>query len=165
MSSRKFTTREGLREAAHILAAQRGHQQWGTDHLLKVMLGRPEAWPPASSRGKRDARDALAAASGALAKRNKVSGRWGGARSPGARAGAPVFDTDPEDRRTRPRRTKLSLTDERLAGLAWRRHTATQTAPSRTPGHADVDQPGHQRVRKGRTAGDSASAETNPTTR
>jgi ATP-dependent Clp protease ATP-binding subunit ClpB len=70
---------KGFVQSAQSLALREGHQQFGTDHLLKVLLDDPEGLAARiiQSAGGRPA-DALAAADRSLAKRPKVSGQAAG---------------------------------------------------------------------------------------
>ena len=70
---------KGFVQAAQSLALREGHQQFGTDHLLKVLLDDPEGLAARiiQSAGGRPG-DALAAVERALAKRPKVSGGGAG---------------------------------------------------------------------------------------
>jgi ATP-dependent Clp protease ATP-binding subunit ClpB len=80
MNFDKYTDRaKGFVQAAQSLALREGHQQFGTDHLLKVLLDDPEGLAAGliQRAGGRPA-DALAAVERALAKRPKVSGGGAG---------------------------------------------------------------------------------------
>jgi ATP-dependent Clp protease ATP-binding subunit ClpB len=69
----------GFVQSAQSLALREGHQQFGTDHLLKVLLDDPEGLAARiiqSAGGRPD--DALAAVERSLAKRPKVSGAGAG---------------------------------------------------------------------------------------
>src|SRR5688572_3954968 len=80
MNFDKYTDRaKGFVQAAQGLALREGHQQFGTDHLLKVLLDDPEGMAAGLIKhaGGRPA-DALAAVERALAKRPKVSGGGAG---------------------------------------------------------------------------------------
>jgi ATP-dependent Clp protease ATP-binding subunit ClpB len=70
---------KGFVQAAQSLALREGHQQFGTDHLLKVLLDDPEGLAARiiQSAGGRPG-DALAAVERSLAKRPKVSGGGAG---------------------------------------------------------------------------------------
>jgi ATP-dependent Clp protease ATP-binding subunit ClpB len=69
----------GFVQAAQSLALREGHQQFGTDHLLKVLIDDPEGLAARiiQSAGGRPG-DALAAVERSLAKRPKVSGGGAG---------------------------------------------------------------------------------------
>jgi ATP-dependent Clp protease ATP-binding subunit ClpB len=80
MNFDKYTDRaKGFVQAAQSLALREGHQQFGTDHLLKVLLDDPEGLVAGliQRAGGRPA-DALAAVERTLAKRPKVSGGGAG---------------------------------------------------------------------------------------
>jgi ATP-dependent Clp protease ATP-binding subunit ClpB len=80
MDFEKFTDRaKGFIQSAQSLALREGHQQFGTDHLLKVLLEDPEGMSAGliQRAGGRPA-EALAAIEAALAKRPKVSGGGAG---------------------------------------------------------------------------------------
>ncbi|HEY7548673.1 MAG TPA: ATP-dependent chaperone ClpB [Hyphomicrobiaceae bacterium] len=70
---------KGFVQAAQSLALREGHQQFGTDHLLKVLLDDPEGLAARiiQSAGGRPG-DALAAVERSLSKRPKVSGGGAG---------------------------------------------------------------------------------------
>jgi ATP-dependent Clp protease ATP-binding subunit ClpB len=70
---------KGFVQSAQSLALREGHQQFGTDHLLKVLLDDPEglAARTIQSAGGRPG-DALAAVERALARRPRVSGGGAG---------------------------------------------------------------------------------------
>src|SRR6185295_15354844 len=80
MDFEKFTDRaKGFIQAAQNLALREGHQQFGTDHLLKVLIDDPEGMSAGliQNAGGRPA-EALAAVEAQLAKRPKVSGGGAG---------------------------------------------------------------------------------------
>ena len=80
MNFDKYTDRaRGFVQSAQSLALREGHQQFGTDHLLKVLLDDPEGLAARiiQSAGGRPG-DALAAVERSLAKRPKVSGGGAG---------------------------------------------------------------------------------------
>ncbi len=80
MNFDKYTDRaKGFVQAAQSLALRDGHQQFGTDHLLKVLLDDPEGMAAGliQRAGGRPA-DALAAVERTLGKRPKVSGGGAG---------------------------------------------------------------------------------------
>ena len=80
MDFEKFTDRaKGFIQAAQSLALREGHQQFGTDHLLKVLLDDPEGMSAGLiQRAGGQPGEALAAVEAALAKRPKVSGGGAG---------------------------------------------------------------------------------------
>ncbi len=80
MNFEKYTDRaKGFVQAAQNLALREGHQQFGTDHLLKVLLDDPEGLASGLiDRAGGQSRQALATVEQALAKRPKVSGGGAG---------------------------------------------------------------------------------------
>jgi ATP-dependent Clp protease ATP-binding subunit ClpB len=80
MDFEKFTDRaKGFIQSAQSLALREGHQQFGTDHLLKVLLDDPEGMAAGLiQRAGGRSGEALAAIEAALAKRPKVSGSGAG---------------------------------------------------------------------------------------
>ena len=80
MDFEKFTDRaKGFIQAAQSLALRDGHQQFGTDHLLKVLLDDPEGMSAGLiQRAGGQPGEALAVVEAALAKRPKVSGGGAG---------------------------------------------------------------------------------------
>jgi ATP-dependent Clp protease ATP-binding subunit ClpB len=80
MNIDKYTDRSrGFIQSAQSLAQREGHQQFSTDHLLKVLLDDPEGLAAGLiDRAGGNSRAALAAAEAALAKRPKVSGGGAG---------------------------------------------------------------------------------------
>jgi ATP-dependent Clp protease ATP-binding subunit ClpB len=80
MDFEKFTDRaKGFIQAAQSLALREGHQQFGTDHLLKVLIDDPEGMSAGlMQRAGGQPAEALAAVEAQLAKRPKVSGGGAG---------------------------------------------------------------------------------------
>ncbi len=80
MNFEKYTDRaKGFVQAAQNLALREGHQQFGTDHLLKVLLDDPEGLAAGLiDRAGGQSRQALATVEQGLAKRPKVSGGGAG---------------------------------------------------------------------------------------
>jgi ATP-dependent Clp protease ATP-binding subunit ClpB len=80
MDFEKYTDRSrGFVQSAQSLAAREGHQQFATEHLLKVLLDDPEGLAAGLiDRSGGNSRQALAAVEAALAKRPKVSGGGAG---------------------------------------------------------------------------------------
>ncbi|HUZ31617.1 MAG TPA: ATP-dependent chaperone ClpB [Xanthobacteraceae bacterium] len=80
MDFEKYTDRSrGFIQSAQSLAAREGHQQFATEHLLKVLLDDPEGLAAGLiDRSGGNSRQALAAVEAALAKRPKVSGGGAG---------------------------------------------------------------------------------------
>ena len=80
MNFEKFTDRSrGFVQSAQSLAQREGHQQFSTEHLLKVLLDDPEGLAAGLiDRSGGNSRQALAAVEAELNKRPKVSGgrRW-----------------------------------------------------------------------------------------
>ncbi|HET9904076.1 MAG TPA: ATP-dependent chaperone ClpB [Xanthobacteraceae bacterium] len=80
MNFEKYTERaRGFVQSAQSLALREGHQQFSTEHLLKVLLDDPEGLAAGLiDRSGGRSREALAAAEAALAKLPKVSGSGAG---------------------------------------------------------------------------------------
>ncbi|HVX91608.1 MAG TPA: ATP-dependent chaperone ClpB [Xanthobacteraceae bacterium] len=80
MNFEKYTDRaRGFVQSAQSLAMREGHQQFGPDHLLKVLLDDPEGLAAGLiDRSGGRSRDALAAVEAALARRPKVEGSGAG---------------------------------------------------------------------------------------
>ena len=80
MDFEKYTDRaKGFVQSAQSLALREGHQQFGPDHLLKVLLDDPEGMAAGLiQRAGGQPREALAAVERLLAKRPKVSGGGAG---------------------------------------------------------------------------------------
>jgi ATP-dependent Clp protease ATP-binding subunit ClpB len=76
----KYTDRaRGFIQSAQSLAIREGHQQFGTEHLLKVLLDDPEGLAAGLiDRSGGRSREALAATEAALKKRPKVEGSGAG---------------------------------------------------------------------------------------
>jgi ATP-dependent Clp protease ATP-binding subunit ClpB len=157
MDFEKYTDRaKGFVQAAQSLALREGHQQFGPDHLLKVLLDDPEGMAAGliQRAGGRPA-DALAAVEQALAKRPKVSGGGAGQiyLAPDL---ARVFDTAQKvadkagDKFVTVERLLLALAMEPSSDAARILENAGVTPTSLNQTINDI--------RKGRTA-DSASAE------
>jgi len=157
MNFDKYTDRaKGLVQAAQSLALREGHQQFGTDHLLKVLVDDPEGLAARiiQHAGGRPG-DARAATERALAKRPKVSG-----------GGAGQVYVEPELARTFDTAEKLADTAGDKFVTVERLLLALAMEPSAEAGRAlnmaGVNPTTLNRaindLRKGRTA-DSASAE------
>jgi ATP-dependent Clp protease ATP-binding subunit ClpB len=146
----------GFVQAAQSLAVREGHQQFGTDHLLKVLIDDPEGLAARiiQSAGGRPG-DALAAVERTLAKRPKVSG--GGA---GQVYLAPELARafDQAEKLAQKAGDKFVSVERLLLALA----TEPSTDAGRALNEAGVNPTSLTRaiddLRKGRTA-DSASAE------
>src|SRR6516164_5824221 len=80
MNFDKYTDRaRGFVQSAQSLALREGHQQFGPEHLLKVLLDDPEGLAAGLiDRSGGRSREALAAVDAALAKRPKVEGGGAG---------------------------------------------------------------------------------------
>src|SRR5215813_13000111 len=80
MNLEKYTDRaRGFIQSAQSLALREGHQQFGTEHILKVLLDDPEGLAAGLiDRSGGRSRDALAATEMALSKLPKVSGGGSG---------------------------------------------------------------------------------------
>jgi ATP-dependent Clp protease ATP-binding subunit ClpB len=157
MDFEKFTDRaKGFIQAAQSLALREGHQQFGTDHLLKVLIDDPEGMSAGLiERAGGQPTEALAATEAQLAKRPKVSG-GGAGQVYLAPELARVFDAAQKiadkagDKFVTVERLLLALAME-AASDAGRALKAAGVTP--TSLNAAIND-----IRKGRTA-DSASAE------
>src|ERR1700693_2409037 len=80
MNFEKYTDRaRGFVQSAQSLALREGHQQFGPEHLLKVLLDDPEGLAAGLiDRSGGRSREALAAVEASLAKLLKVSGAGAG---------------------------------------------------------------------------------------
>ena len=80
MDFEKFTDRaRGFVQSAQSLALREGHQQFSTEHLLKVLLDDPEGLAAGLiDRSGGNSRQALRDVEASLAKRPKVSGAGAG---------------------------------------------------------------------------------------
>src|SRR6476660_921704 len=80
MDFEKFTDRaRGFVQSAQSLALREGHQQFSTEHLLKVLLDDPEGLAAGLiDRSGGQSRQALQAVEASLAKRPKISGAGAG---------------------------------------------------------------------------------------
>ncbi|MGB6535417.1 MAG: ATP-dependent chaperone ClpB [Xanthobacteraceae bacterium] len=80
MNFDKYTERSrGFVQSAQALAQREGHQQFGPEHLLKVLLDDPEGLAAGLiDRSGGNSRQALTAVEAALAKRPKISGTGAG---------------------------------------------------------------------------------------
>src|SRR3972149_11420465 len=80
MKFEKYTERaQGFVQSAQSLAQREGHQQFSTEHLLKVLLDDPEGLAAGLiDRAGGRSREALAAVEAALKKRPKVEGGGAG---------------------------------------------------------------------------------------
>src|SRR3972149_846411 len=80
MKFEKYTERaQGFVQSAQSLAQREGHQQFSTEHLLKVLLDDPEGLAAGLiDRAGGKSRDALSEVEAALKKRPKVEGSGAG---------------------------------------------------------------------------------------
>src|SRR5665213_4575699 len=80
MNFDKYTDRaRGFVQSAQSMALREGHQQFGSEHLLKVLLDDPEGLAAGLiDRSGGNSRQALAALEAALARIPKVSGAGAG---------------------------------------------------------------------------------------
>ncbi len=157
MDFEKYTDRSrGFIQSAQSLAQREGHQQFATEHLLKVLLDDPEGLAAGLlDRAGGNSRAALAAIEAALAKRPKISGGGAGQiyLDP---ALARVFDTAEKmgekagDSFVTVERLLLALATEKSSDAGKILATAGVTPQNL---NAAIEA-----LRKGRTA-DSASAE------
>ena len=128
MNFDKYTDRaKGFVQAAQSLALREDHQQFGTDHLLKVLLDDPEGLAAGliQRAGGRPA-DALAAVERTLAKRPKVSG-GGAGQVYLAPELARVFDSS--EKIADKAGDKFVTVERLLLALAWSRRVM-RAAPS-----------------------------------
>jgi ATP-dependent Clp protease ATP-binding subunit ClpB len=157
MDFEKYTDRaRGFVQSAQSLALREGHQQFATEHLLKVLLDDPEGLAAGLiDRSGGRSREALAAVEAALAKRPKVSG-----------GGAGQVYLDPALARVFDQAQKIAekagdsfVTVERLLlALALEKDSEAGKALARAGVTAQNLNAAIEALRKGRTA-DSASAE------
>jgi ATP-dependent Clp protease ATP-binding subunit ClpB len=156
MDFEKFTDRaKGFVQAAQSLALREGHQQFGPDHLLKVLLDDPEGMSAGliQRAGGRPG-DALAAVERALAKRPKVSG-GGAGQIYLAPELARVFDT--AQKIADKAGDKFVTVERLLLALAMEQSDAARVLKDAGVNPTTLNQAINE-IRKGRTA-DSASAE------
>ena len=156
MDFEKFTDRaKGFVQAAQSLALREGHQQFGPDHLLKVLLDDPEGMSAGliERAGGRPG-DALAAVERALAKRPKVSG-GGAGQIYLAPELARVFDT--AQKIADKAGDKFVTVERLLLALAMEQSDAARVLKDAGVNPTTLNQAINE-IRKGRTA-DSASAE------
>jgi ATP-dependent Clp protease ATP-binding subunit ClpB len=157
MNFEKYTDRaQGFVQAAQSMALREGHQQFGSDHLLKVLLDDPEGLAAGLiQRAGGRSRDALSAVERDLAKRPKVSG-GGAGQVYLAPELARVFDT--AEKIADKAGDKFVTVERLLLALA----VESSSDASRALKDAGVDAAGLNQavndIRKGRTA-DSRTAE------
>ena len=158
MDFEKYTDRaKGFVQAAQSLALREGHQQFGPDHLLKVLLDDPEGMAAGLiQRAGGRPRRALTAVEPALAKRPKVSGGGAGQLYLAPEL-ARVFDT--AEKIADKAGDKFVTVERLLLALALEKATDAGRRSSRTPASRPTTlNTAINDIRKGRTA-DSASAE------
>jgi ATP-dependent Clp protease ATP-binding subunit ClpB len=156
MDFEKFTDRaKGFVQAAQSLALREGHQQFGPEHLLKVLLDDPEGMAAnLIQRAGGQPADALRAVELALAKRPKVSGGGAGQiyLAPGL---ARVFDN--AQKIADKAGDKFVTVERLLLALAMEQSDADRVLKDAGVNPTTLNQAIND-IRKGRTA-DSASAE------
>ncbi|HVG82253.1 MAG TPA: Clp protease N-terminal domain-containing protein, partial [Methylomirabilota bacterium] len=156
MDFEKYTDRaKGFVQAAQSLALREGHQQFGPDHLLKVLLDDPEGMAAGliQRAGGRPG-DALAAVERGLAKRPKVSGSGAGQVYLAPEL-ARVFDT--AEKIADKAGDKFVTVERLLLALATEGSDANSALKDAGVNPTTLNQAIND-IRKGRTA-DSASAE------
>ena len=157
MDFEKYTDRaKGFVQAAQSLALREGHQQFGPDHLLKVLLDDPEGLAAGLIRraGGRPG-DALAAIERVLAKRPKVSGSGAGQLHLAPEL-ARVFDT--AEKIAGKAGDKFVTAERLLLALAMEPSSETNRVLKDAGVTPTALNGAINDIRKGRTA-DSASAE------
>src|ERR1700683_944131 len=157
MNFEKYTDRaRGFVQSAQSLAQREGHQQFSTEHLLKVLLDDPEGLAAGLiDRSGGRSREALAAVEAALAKRPKVEGSGAGQlyMEP---ALARVFETA---EKVADKAGDSFVTVERLLlALALEKDSEAGKILSRAGVTPQSLNAAIEQIRQGRTA-DSASAE------
>jgi ATP-dependent Clp protease ATP-binding subunit ClpB len=156
MDFEKYTDRaKGFVQSAQSLALREGHQQFGPDHLLKVLLDDPEGMSAGliQRAGGRPG-DALAAIERVLAKRPKVSGGGAGQLYLAPEL-ARVFDT--AQKIADKAGDKFVTVERLLLALAMEPSEANSALKNAGANPTTLNQAIND-IRKGRTA-DSASAE------
>jgi ATP-dependent Clp protease ATP-binding subunit ClpB len=157
MDFEKYTDRaKGFVQAAQSLALREGHQQFGTDHLLKVLLDDPEGLVAGLiKRAGGRPEDALSAVERVLAKRPKVSGGGAGQvyLAPDL---ARVFDS--ADRIAAKAGDKFVTVERLLLALSMEAASEAGSALNAAGVNPTTLNQAINDLRKGRTA-DSASAE------
>jgi ATP-dependent Clp protease ATP-binding subunit ClpB len=157
MNFDKYTDRaKGFVQAAQNLALRDGHQQFGTDHLLKVLLDDPEGMAAGLiKRASGRPADALAAVERSLARRPKVSG-GGAGQVYLAPELARVFDT--AEKIADKAGDKFVTVERLLLALAMEPSADAGRALNEAGINPTTLNQAINDIRKGRTA-DSASAE------
>src|SRR5262245_2726052 len=157
MDFEKYTDRaRGIVQSAQSLALREGHQQFSTEHLLKVLLDDPEGLASGLiDRAGGNSREALKACEEALKKRPKVSG--GGAGQLHLEPGlARAFDA--AEKAAQKAGDGYVTVERLLLGLTLEKDTEAGKILAKagvTPQNLNA---AIEALRKGRTA-DSASAE------
>ena len=156
MDFEKYTDRaKGFVQSAQSLALREGHQQFGPDHLLKVLLDDPEGMAAGLiQRAGGQPGDALRAIELVLAKRPKVSG-GGAGQIYLAPELARVFDT--AQKIADKAGDKFVTVERLLLALAMETSDAARVLKDAGVSPTTLNQAIND-IRKGRTA-DSASAE------
>ncbi|MEX0591123.1 MAG: Clp protease N-terminal domain-containing protein, partial [Xanthobacteraceae bacterium] len=157
MNFEKYTERaRGFVQSAQSLASREGHQQFATEHLLKVLLDDPEGLAGGLiDRSGGNSRAALKAVEAALAKMSKVEGSGAGQLYL-APALARVFDT--AEKAAEKAGDSFVTVERLLLALAVEKESEAGKILARggvTPQKLNA---AVEDLRKGRTA-DSASAE------
>src|SRR5262245_52274234 len=157
MNFDKYTDRaKGLVQAAQSLALREGHQQFGTDHLLKVLIDDSEGLAARIvQRAGGRPEDARAAIERALAKRPRVSG-GGAGQVYLAPELARAFDT--AEKLADKAGDKFVTVERLLLALAMEPSTEAGRALNEAGVNPTTRNRAVNDLRKGRTA-DSASAE------
>jgi ATP-dependent Clp protease ATP-binding subunit ClpB len=157
MNFEKYTDRaRGFIQSAQSLALREGHQQFGPEHLLKVLLDDPEGLAAGLiDRSGGRSREALAGVEAALAKRPKVQGNGAGQLylEP---ALARVFET--AEKAAEKSRDAFVTVERLLLALAIEKDSEAGKILSRAGVTPQTLNAAVEALRKGRTA-DSASAE------
>ena len=157
MKFEKYTERaQGFVQSAQSLAQREGHQQFSTEHLLKVLLDDPEGLAAGLiDRAGGKSRDALSEVEAALKKRPKVEGSGAGQvyLEP---ALARVFET--AEKAAEKAGDSYVTVERLLLALAIEKDSEAGKILSRAGATAQNLNAAIEALRKGRTA-DSASAE------
>src|SRR5204862_1405471 len=157
MNLEKYTDRaRGFVQSAQALALREGHQQFSTEHLLKVLLDDPEGLAAGLiDRSGGNSREALAAVEAALAKRPKVQGGGAGQLYLDP-ALARVFDT--AEKAAEKAGDSFVTVERLLLALAVEKDNEAGKILARAGATPQNLNEAINALRKGRTA-DSASAE------
>ncbi|MBV9971200.1 MAG: ATP-dependent chaperone ClpB [Xanthobacteraceae bacterium] len=157
MNFEKYTDRaRGFVQSAQSLAQREGHQQFSTEHLLKVLLDDPEGLAAGLiDRSGGRSREALASDEAALAKRPKVEGSGAGQVYLEPALGR-VFDT--AEKLAEKAGDSYVTVERLLLALAIEKDSEAGKILARAGVTAQNLNAAIEALRKGRTA-DSASAE------